>query len=54
MRVFARWIKNPFYVAVQSAQHPGVCMHHEVAALGGADQTTDRCLPFLEILLSLW
>ena len=28
-------------------------MHHEVTALGGADQASDRGLPFLEILLNL-
>jgi hypothetical protein len=27
--------------------------HEQVAAFGGADQATDRCLPFLDILLSL-
>jgi hypothetical protein len=28
-------------------------MHHEVPALGGADQAADRGLPFLKILVGL-
>jgi hypothetical protein len=28
-------------------------VHHEVPALGGADQATNRGLPFLEVLLGL-
>ena len=36
---------------VKGPQHADARMHQEVAALGGADQTTDRRLPFLEILL---
>ena len=30
-----------------------VRMHREVATFGGADQATDRGLPFLKVLLSL-
>jgi hypothetical protein len=53
MRVFARGIKLPFDVPVQRSQHADARMHHEVAALGGADQAAGRGLPFRKILLSL-
>ena len=29
-------------------------MHYEIPAFRGADQATDRGLPFLEVLLGLW
>ena len=46
--------KRSLDVAVQSAQHPDACGHHEVAAFGCTDQATDRGLPFFDVLLSLW
>ena len=29
-------------------------MHYEIPAFRGADQATDRGLPFLEVLLGFW
>ena len=53
MRIFAVWIKRPNDVAVQCSQHSDARVHDEVAAFSGTDQTTNRGLPFLELLLSL-
>jgi hypothetical protein len=44
---------SSLHIAVQSAQHPDACMHHEVPAFRGANQATDSGLPFLELLLGL-
>jgi hypothetical protein len=54
MCVFARGIKHPLDVSVQRSQHSDSHVHQEIAAFGGADQATDRGLPFLKILFSLW
>jgi hypothetical protein len=40
-------------VPIDSSRHADARVHWQVAAFGGADQATDRCLPFLDILLSL-
>jgi hypothetical protein len=51
MRVFAIRIEHSFDVAVQRAHYPDARMHQKVAALCGANQATDRGLPFVELLL---
>ncbi len=53
MSVFAIRIERPFDAAVQRPQDPDTQMHQKVAALGGADQATDRGLPLVELLVGL-
>ena len=53
MRMLSRCSKHPLDVPIDSPHHADARVHEQVAAFGGADQATDRCLPFLDILLSL-
>jgi hypothetical protein len=53
MRIFAVGIEYRFHVVIERPQHADVRMDHEVATLGGADQTAHGGLPFLELLFSL-
>jgi hypothetical protein len=53
MCVFAGGIKRPFDLPIERPQHADARVHQKVAALSGADQATDRGLPFLEILPGL-
>ena len=53
MSVFAVRIEHPFDVAVQRPLHPDARVHHEVPALGGADEATDCGLPLIELLIGL-
>ena len=53
MRMLSRCSEHPFNVPIDSSHHVDARLHWHVAAFGGADQATDRCLPFLDILLSL-
>jgi hypothetical protein len=52
MRMLSRCSKHPLDVPIDSPHHADARAHEQVAAFGGADQATDRCLPFLDILLS--
>jgi hypothetical protein len=52
-RMLSRCSKHPLDVPIDSPHHADARVHEQVAAFGGADQATDRCLPFLDILLSL-
>jgi hypothetical protein len=52
MRMLSRCSKAPLDVPIDGPHHADARVHEQVAAFGGADQATDRCLPFLDILLS--
>jgi hypothetical protein len=45
MMILARRVEDPFCVPVQRPHDADACMHQDIAALGGADQTTDCGLP---------
>jgi hypothetical protein len=51
MFFFAIRIEYPLDVAVQRPQYSDARMHQKVAVLCGANQATDRGLPFVELLL---
>ena len=53
MRMLSRRSEHPLNVPIDSPHHVDARVHEVVAAFSGADQATDRCLPFLDILLSL-
>jgi hypothetical protein len=53
MGIFAGRFEHPLDMPVQGPQHADPRMHQEVAAFGHTDQTTDRGLPFCEVLLGL-
>jgi hypothetical protein len=53
MRMLSRCSEHLLNVPIDSSHHADAHVHEVVAAFGGADQATDRCLPFLDILLSL-
>ena len=48
MLFFAIGLEYALDVPIECAQHPDASMHQEIAALDGAEQTTDRGLPRLE------
>ena len=52
MRMLSRCSEHLLNVPIDSPHHADARVHEQVAAFGGADQATDRCLPFLDILLS--
>jgi hypothetical protein len=53
MRVLAIGTKHALDVAIERPQDADARVHQEVATFSGADQATDRGLPFLGVLLSL-
>ena len=53
MRMLSRCSEHPLDVPIDGRHHADARVHYEVAAFGGADRATDRCLPFLDILPSL-
>ena len=53
MQILPRRIELANDVPVQRPQHPDPGMHQKVVTFGGTDQAVNRCLPLLELLLSL-
>jgi hypothetical protein len=51
--MLSRCSEHPLDVPIDGRHHADARVHYEVAAFGGADRATDRCLPFLDILPSL-
>jgi hypothetical protein len=53
MRVFARLIKHPFDIPIESPQHADARMHQRSTIFCGHDQRLDRGLPRFKILFGL-
>ena len=53
MRVFARLIKHPFDIPIESPQHANARMHRRSTILCGHDQRLGRGLPRFKILFGL-
>ena len=53
MGVFARLIKHPFDIPIESPQHTDARMHQRSTIFCGHDQRLDRGLPRFKILFGL-